>query len=318
MTLVSVRLDSSFGIHRITALADSRASIGREDGTFKTVNDTTTKLFALPIRCFRLDGLTPGIGSWDDPYYETQVGLGFSGSCFECLSLVAHISRAFGALIAPQGDEPRPEAGGLMNLAGTLITDYFDKHSGDGKPVALFLLFGFDDGRPWVAKLTWRAATGLRQELIWADENTLMTIGRDTLFEQYASKLRSKVNKHRDDVRAKSANAQDRDIHELRVAQHDVADKKLVEEGMLRDIENEYFGSIGGVLQRLELSCQDGNVSAGYTRDDQPYIDGSQWSVTTRGALAPIPIVEKMGRQIRPWPAKDEDDKMPGAGISAP
>lgn len=318
MTLVSVRLDSSFGVRRLAALADSRASIRREDGSFKTVSDTTTKLFALPVRCFQLDALTPGTGTWETPYYETQVGLGFSGSCFECLSLVTHLSRAFGALIAPQGDEPTPEAAGLVNLAGTFITDYFHKHSGVGNPIALFLLFGFEGEKPWVAKLTWRLEEGLRQKLEWADGNTLMTIGQDALFEQYASNLRDKVGKHKASVKAKINPKQDRADRELLLAQHDVADKKLVEEGALRDIENEFVGSIGGVLQRLELSCQGGIISAGYTRDDQPYIDGSQWSVTTRGALAPIPIVEKMGRQIRPWLKFDENDQTRGAGGSPP
>lgn len=307
MTLVSARLDSSFGCLRITALADSRASISRADGTFKTINDTTTKLFAIPVRCFRIDSLTPTVGTWTDPYFETQVGVGFSGSCFECLSLVTHISRAFGALIAPQGDEPKPEGAGLFKLAATLITEYFGKHSGDSNPVALFLLFGFDSEKPWIGKLTWRSGA-LVDEFVWADETTLMTIGQDTLFEQYAGELRKRIKKHRDDVKVKSKSLDDKISHELYVAQHEIADKKIFEEKMLRDIENAYFGSIGGILQRLELSCYGGNVAAGYTRDDQPYIDGSQWSVTTKGALAPIPIVEKMGRQIKPWPPKDHQD----------
>jgi len=75
MTLVCVRLEESFGVARITALADTRASIHRGDGTFKTVSDTTTKLFAVPVRCYPLN-LAPVIGAWTDPYFETMIGLG--------------------------------------------------------------------------------------------------------------------------------------------------------------------------------------------------------------------------------------------------
>jgi hypothetical protein len=38
--------------------------------------------------------------------------------------------------------------------------------------------------------------------------------------------------------------------------------------------------SIGGVLQRLELSIDNRNVIAGFTRDDRNYMDGSSYSVT--------------------------------------
>lgn len=46
MTLVCVRFEKSFGVPRLTALADTRASSRREDGSFKTISDTTVKLFA--------------------------------------------------------------------------------------------------------------------------------------------------------------------------------------------------------------------------------------------------------------------------------
>ena len=205
VTVVCLRLENSFGVQRITALADTRASIRRSDGTFRTVSDTTKKLFALPVRCYTLDGLTPVVGAWADPYFETTIGLGFSGSCFEALTVIAHIGQSLCALVAPNGDQPVPTRDGLVNFIAKLCESYFHHHSGEGEPVLLLLVFGFEAARPWIGRITWDKSRGLNSTTIWANDDTLETIGQDALFQERANNWRTRIEKHRQSVLEKPA-----------------------------------------------------------------------------------------------------------------
>ncbi|BCG73360.1 hypothetical protein MesoLj113a_45180 [Mesorhizobium sp. 113-1-2] len=300
MTLVCIRLEKTFGVPRIAALADSRASTRRIDGSFKTLADTTVKLFALPVRCYHLDGITPVVGAWKSPYFETTVGIGFSGSCFEALTVIALISQKLSTLVAPNGDEPIPTRDGVVNLIEKLCESYFSQHSGDGDPLLLLLAFGFDGDKPWIGRVTYDTAQGVKSTTLWADDDSLETIGQDALFQQRAQDWRTRIQRHRKSVSQKPISetpdgAFDRT---LELARHDLAERKSTEEQMLEEIESEFFGSIGGVLQRLELAVDDGQVVAGFTHDDRPYLD-VHYSVAPGKLLGPIPIVEKMGRKIR-------------------
>lgn len=300
MTLVCVRLEKSFNVPRITALADTRASIRRQDGSFNTLTDSTQKLFAIPVRCYTADSLTPVVGAWVDPYYETTIGLGFSGSCFEALTIIAHVSQTLSLLAAPNGDQPTPTGEGLVHLIAQLCKSYFNDHSGYGNPYVLFLVFGFDGDRPWIGKVTWSKAKGLERSFTWAADDTLETIGQDALYQQRAQQWRDSIQKHRDEVARKPAAPTEdgRFERDLEVARHDVAERKITEEELLSQIESEFAETIGGVLQRLELAVSGDRVFAGFTRDDRSYLDGASYSVTPGTLLGPIPIVEKMGRQI--------------------
>jgi hypothetical protein len=298
---LSVRLEKSFNVPRITALADTRASIMRSDGSFRTVSDTTQKLFAIPVRCYTADSLAPVVGAWVDPYYETTIGLGFSGSCFEALTIIAHVSQTLSLLAAPNGDQPTPTGEGLVHLIAQLCKSYFNNHSGDGDPKVLFLVFGFDGSRPWIGKVTWSKAKGLERSFAWAADDTLETIGQDGTYQQWAGEWRERIQKHRDKIAGKPASPTEdgRFERDLEVARHDIAERKITEEELLSRIDSEFAQSIGGVLQRLELAVSGDRVFAGFTRDDRSYLDGASYSVTLGTLLGPIPIVEKMGRQIR-------------------
>jgi hypothetical protein len=190
-----------------------------------------------------------------------------------------------------------------MNSAMSLVSAYFKSHSGDGDPIALFLLFGFEDDKPWIGKITWSNGQ-LSDEFSFAQSDTLETIGQDALFVQRTAELRRRIAKHREEAHAKPGRYPDSDTLELEVARHELADKKLVEEKMLESVESEYLDTIGGVLQRIELVNNNGNVSVGYTQDDRRYLSETTFSVSTAGALAPIPIVETMGRKARRRPQK--------------
>lgn len=298
MTLVCVRLEKSFGLPRLTALADTRASIRQTNGTFKTVSDTTEKLFAIAVRCHSIDGLAPVVGAWTNPYFETTIGLGFSGSCFEALTLVAHFSKSLASLVAPNGDAPRPTGEGLLNLLTKLCESYFAEHSGDTDPVVRFLVFGFDIEQPWIGRVAYSKRSGTTSSFILADENTLETIGQDAGFTQRAHEWRNRISKHREEVSSKPLRSHPDAFfdRELELARHDVAEKKATEEEMLLKIDSELMESIGGVLQRLELSAHDGQVQAGFTRDDRDYLNGACFSVAPDTHLGPVPIVQRMGR----------------------
>ncbi|MBY0361947.1 MAG: hypothetical protein K2X45_08565 [Phreatobacter sp.] len=305
MTLVCVRLDSSFGMLRLTALADTQASTRRSDGTWRSLSDTTVKLFAIPVRCYCLDTLTPVVGAWTNPYFDTLIGLGFSGSCFEGLTVVAHLQQSLSALVAPNGDQPLPTKEGIIHLIGKITEAYFAVHTNkncrDG-PVLHMVVFGYEAERPWIGKVSWDKNTKLISNVYWAMAETLETIGQDALFEQRANEWRSRIIHHRNSIISNVQNKNESNLSfdkEIELARHDIADKKITEEEMLLEIESEFATSIGGVLQKLELSLDGGRVVAGFTRDDRPYLDGASYSVAPGTHLGPVPIVEKMGRQIR-------------------
>ena len=127
------------------------------------------------------------------------------------------------------------------------------------------------------------------------------TIGQDSLFQQRANDWRERIQKHRREVAEKPVPMTADQIFErdLEGARHDLAERKATEEEMLSQLESEFADSIGGVMQRLELAVYEGDVVAGFTRDDRNYLDGASYSVAPDTLLGPIPIVEKMGRKIR-------------------
>lgn len=302
MTLICVRLDKSFSTTRMVALADSRASIRRDDGSWKVVSDTTTKLFALPVRCYDPDHLTPILGAWRDPYHECIVGLGFAGSCFEALTIVAALSNALVALCDVDSNYPTPTGQGILSVAEHLTRNYFQGHSGDGAPKVLFLLFGFEGHQPWIGRIEGSKAA-VTSKFTWATEVTLETVGVSDLFNQYAAKWRTTIQKHRvkASTKVRETNSDDRDFEKnLELSRHDTAEKKIVEEEMLDCIEREYLDSIGGVLQKLEIAEQNGAVRYAFTRDDRPYLDAGSASASHSALLVPIEIVERMGRPVRP------------------
>jgi hypothetical protein len=241
------------------------------------------------------------VGAWTDPYFETTIGLGFSGSCFEALTVIAHVSRSLSSLAAINGDHPPPTGEGLVNLITKFCQNYFSSHSGDGDPLVLLIVFGFDDDKPWIGRIAWDRANGINSSFVWASDDTLEAIGQDALFQQRANDWRGRIQEHRRKVSEKPvpANADDIFERDLEIARHDVAERKSTEQEMLGQIDSEFSDSIGGILQRLELAVLGRRVVAGFTRDDRPHLDGATYSVAPGTLLGPVPIVEKMGRQIR-------------------
>lgn len=302
MTLVCVRLDLSHGVKRITALADTRATSRRDDGSLKVVADTTMKLFAIPIRCYQMSELTPVVGAWLNPYHETTIGLGFSGSCFEAQTIIAHLSHKLAALVTPDSEPlPIPTAEGLVHLFSKLVESYFNSHSGDGKPVVYFLVFGFENLEPWIGRVSWTASEGLKSSIVRPTEETLMSVGQDHLFRQYASEWQKRILRHKNKVlkTSHSAHSDEKFEQQVEVGRHDVALSKSTEDEMLNAIDAESVEGIGGVLQRMELALDGSMVTVGFTHDDRDYLSGTAYTVTPGALLGPVPIVQRMGRPIQ-------------------
>jgi hypothetical protein len=226
MTLICVRLDNSHLYPRLTALADTRASALYTDKTRRPISDTTVKLFAVETRCYDVDTLSPTIGAWHDPYFTTLTGLGFSGDCFEGLTVIAHVSQMLGALVTESVDKPLPSKEGLVNLIARITEKYFEAHSGTGKPELHLVIFGFEEERPWIGKVSWDPKNKLSSSIDWADETTLVAIGDTASFESDAERWRKAIQKHRRKVAANPVDQESCSEKELEIARHELAEKK--------------------------------------------------------------------------------------------
>jgi hypothetical protein len=107
VTLVCCWLDNSYGRYRITAVADSRAAEFR-DNEWHPHSEQTVKLFRVPVNCYRANDFVYETASWQNPYFQTEVALGFAGYCFEAMTIISLFSRAMEQLVSQNG-EPRPD-----------------------------------------------------------------------------------------------------------------------------------------------------------------------------------------------------------------
>src|ERR1700688_4456182 len=108
MTIVCCWLDNSYSRKRITAIADARASSSSSKTESTTLNDNTTKLFPTVVNCYALDNLDFQTSTWKDPYFSTEIGLGFAGSCYEALSIIALYQRCVSQLVVDGATPNRP------------------------------------------------------------------------------------------------------------------------------------------------------------------------------------------------------------------
>jgi len=152
MTIVCCWLDDSYGRSRITAVADARVC-SEVGGKWAPLNDTTSKLFRIPVHCFTEFDCSSG--TWVSPYYTTELGLGFAGYCLEAMSIAALYRQVVErlAVVDPEGAaRRRPEPRLLVELLLEITRRYFAEHSSD-LPVE-FLLFSYSpEGKPWIAQI---------------------------------------------------------------------------------------------------------------------------------------------------------------------
>lgn len=311
MTIMCCWFDQSYSHDRMTGIADERAAVEKKKGEWTPLTESTVKLFRLSVKCHTMDALRPDVGGWRDPYYQTEIGIGFAGYCFEALTIIALLMRVLGQLVTEANDEPKPEVEGILILARQIIERYFAGHKNPDNQHVEFLIFGFSPGNaePWAGKFVHVAGrpieVKLRQPVTPED---FFVIGDPQVkkgFEERVRELRRRIAKQAGSITV--GTGEDGQFEaDLESARLRAADKKVIEEGLLADIDNEFVHTVGGVLQKIEVYRVDGRGEVSYSRDDRPHLlDG----LPCVGAnLGYVPMGEGMGRN-RPYSGVECEDQ---------
>lgn len=300
MTVVCCWLDNSYGRNRITLLADSRITSEDQAGKVTVINETTEKLFRLRINCFHLENLDNQTGAYSSPYFETEIGIGFSGYCVEALSIIATITRCLEGLIADSTDKPLPTPKGIVALFYEVISRYFSKHSQSKTQVVDFFVCGYSPtrGNPWLAKIVKRPKKDVSIEWLNLDQNDFHAIGNiiqvDPKYQTEINELRDRIAKHKATLQSNRDDIEAQFEHERESARHDIAQKKTIERKTLSRLYDPFVHGVGGVLQKMEIYQQGQSARVVFTKDNRAYLlDGLP---TVDGhCLGVIPIAENMG-----------------------
>lgn len=299
MTVVCCWLNNSYGRTRITALADTRATVRLQSGEYRPLDECTVKLFRVRVRCHALDDLDLDTGSWSAPYYETEIGIGFAGFCFEALTVIALITRAIEDVVASENGSPKPTPEGIARLAKAVVERYFRQHGNPKSQSVELFLFGFSavDRRPWLWKIVHQAGgtTDTQLPLGAADFHVIGNINTSTDYLKRVDELRGRIDKHKNDLRERGGEDAAFEFH-LEKERHASADSRAIEDETLMKMESEFAQGVGGVLQKMEAFEIGGSTVIGFTRDDRAYILDQLPTVGQPG-LGYIPIVQKMGRR---------------------
>jgi hypothetical protein len=238
VTLVCCWLDKSYGRHRVTAIADSRAADYRNNA-WHPRSDMTVKLFRVPVKCHYLVDLDPDTGTWREPYYQTEIAIGFAGYCFEAMTIIILFCRAMEQLVSIDPEaHPLPERNRISAVLEKITNDYFTGHSNPQTQRVEFLLFGFSSEQvPWVAVIRYvsggPATIELLQEMIRGQVYSVGD-GAGASFRRSVEDVLGRIRKHSERLRPDG----DGDEHELEKARHSDAQKKAVEENAWSFIES--------------------------------------------------------------------------------
>ena len=303
MTIVCCWFDESSGRKRITAIADARAATQAPGGSWVPLSDTTVKLFRASVKCHSMDSFQKEAGSWANPYFQTEIGIGFAGYCFEALTVIALLSRTLEQLVQDGRGEPDPEPLGILNLAREIMERYFASHTNLAHQVVEILIFGFSPStlEPWCGKVEKKPGKPsiMRDFTQPMKSNDFLAIGdiaKETSFRASVEKLRRRISRHREDI-APGSGEDARFEYDVEVSRHYLADKKIIEDLTLEKLESEFSTTVGGVLQKVEVYPTAGGAAVvSFCRDDQDFLLNGLPHVTP-ASLGYVPIGEKMGRK---------------------
>ncbi|KGX47781.1 hypothetical protein Y600_5939 [Burkholderia pseudomallei MSHR3709] len=250
------------------------------------------------MHCHELACLDTVTGSWRSPYFSTELGIGFSGACFEAMSIIALFQRCVGQLVDEGGVQSRPSPDGLANMLITITERWFKQHRYSNGMKVEFLLFGFSplDGSPWVKQITRTSESDVSLTYssvpLGPDETYLIGDVTNEL-KNSLEDIRARIFKHARNIKPQS----DLDsIYEMDLAhaRHLNADKKTVEHHILQDISSEYRATVGGVLQKMEVhDAGDGRGHVAFSRNmDLEILD---FLPPVGARLCFVPVTEKMG-----------------------
>lgn len=298
MTVVCCWLDESFGRKRITVIADSRAA-KKDRGQWKPFHETTLKIFRARVASHRLESFDSSIGAWNDPYALTEIGIAFSGYCFEALTIINMFTRCLEQLVTDGSAKPMAEPRRIVDLLCKISQRYFNEHPDPDLQDVEFLVFGFSqsDHEPWVGKVTHSNAEGahlkeweypLRPDSLFAAGD----VGQNLVSQ--LNEVRVRVAKHSDGLQKKGF--ADFFEFDLERSRHHTGIKKHVEDAVLQALDDELHATVGGVLQKAELYLlANGASHLTFCRDDKHHILDGLPNVGKE--LGYVPIVERMGRQ---------------------
>lgn len=300
MTAVCCWLDNSLGRSRVTAIADSRITSKKSNKERQTVEEYAQKLHRIRVNCFNLTNFDVNLASFQKPYFTTDIGIGFSGSCLEALAVISLISKALEQLVNTHGETPKPTPEGIANLAECIVQKYFRQHKRPTTQNIELLLFGYSaiNGAPWIYKITHKAGGNVERTHLLFEEKDFHVIGSiktETKYEKEVCKLREKIIKHKNGLKIQEVD-DPKFKHELEQARHDIALTKIAQERLQRQIENEFAEGVGGTLQKLEVYLVEGQKAViSFSRDDRSDILKSLPSVGEGNKeLGYCPITEGM------------------------
>lgn len=306
MTVVCCWLDQSYGRTRITAIADAQASI-KVDDEWRRLNTGTTKLYRVAVNCYNLAALDCANGAWIDPYFSTEIGFAFSGNCFEAMSILALYRRCLEQLVATNGGSERPEPDKLALLLVEIANRWYSDSDCDPKSVATFILCGFSptDGQPWAATIYSDKISGARLEAYShpLDELSVYSIGdvgKSKTLTANLEAIRRRILRHADGLVRPTGDVDKAFLHDLEVARHHSADKKIVEDLVLAEMEKEFNRTVGGTLQKIEVHrCDDNRAVVAYCRNTVASRGGKDGLLDglpeVANGLGYLPTTETMG-----------------------
>lgn len=273
MTVVCCWLDSSYNRRRITAISDARASSSPTKTQIDRLNDNTTKLFRTVVNCYDLDNLDLETGAWKNPYFSTEIGLGFAGSCYEAMSIIALYQRCVSQLVADSKPASRATPKGLVNILLAIAQKWFCTHAWAEEVAVTFLLFGFSplDGLPWAAEIRHAKGTGTTlTNVSWnlPEQETYIFGDVSAAVKKEMDDIRLSIQKHAKNL-PKGTDSDSRFASSLELAKHQIGQKKFVESIVLREITNTFKETIGGVLQKIEVyPLEDNRAVVSYSKQD--------------------------------------------------
>jgi hypothetical protein len=307
MTTVYCWLDKSLSRERIAAVADSRISEQTSKDVWRPLHEETIKLFRVPVRCYSMDTFDCRTGSWNAPYFETEVGVAFAGDCFEAISVLNAFGRAAAQLVVDGEDRPCPSPNGLYGLLKEAGDKWLSAYK---RPTAKvqFLLLGYsaEDGAPWVGKLLWPYVNGSTGNQL---ENPLHPSSLFFIGAEGSPGGSAQAQRIRESLlsRAEKLNAA-----ELRKAGFEPdmeqakalnADRMKLEDDVASLLMSDKHATVGGVMQKMEVFAQPGNRAViSFSRDDAQYAD---LNTKVAPGLAYVSVSSVMGTKGRPRPFDD-------------
>ncbi|CAA2141963.1 hypothetical protein [Hyphomicrobium sp. ghe19] len=295
MTLVFCWLDRSFSRNCITSIADTRSAYQDGAGEWQLLNETTTKLFGLGVKCHTFDGLGLEHYRAPDPYFETEIGFAFAGYCFEALSIIALMRRCLSRLVQMDGNtEVRPTPEGYARLLDTIGTRYFASHRRREHHLVSFLMSGFSDQKPWVVEWSYRPQEGARHQVfdpITTDNFfAIGDAGKHKKTQETIDAMRKAISRHRSGLVKRFKEIDERKLEDAR---HVDAEKRLIERTALESLDDEFKQTVGGVLQKMEVKPMGDKAFVDFCKDDEADIlDGLPMVGSNLGY---IPLNESMG-----------------------